>query len=341
MPVDIVVGGQAGDEGKGKISAYLAYTKKHSCCVRIGGPNAGHTTVVNGREYVLRNLPAGFVNPEAKLVLGTGCYTKTEWLLKEIEITKTQKRVLIDPHVIIIGEEQTKRERENTHMMNKICSVGTGLGQAVVDRINRCDMKFAKDVSELKDFICDIPQYLNKELSKGNRVLLEGTQGIKLSLLHGEYPYVTSRDTTAGTFLAEAGLGPRYTGDVYAVFKPYVTRVGNGGPLKNEITKEKELTYYHTKGGEVGSVSGRKRRIGAFEFESALKTIRINSANKIAVTHIDMFKGNNKVKNMADLTGEAKSFLSSLKPLTDTYPYPEISLISTGPELLDVLEVKK
>lgn len=340
MPIDIVVGGQAGDEGKGKIGAYLAYTKNHSCSVRVGGPNAGHTTIVNGKAYMLRNLPAGFVNPKTKLVLGAGCYTKTQWLLEEIKLTQTHSRVLIDPRVVIITEEQTERERQNAHMMDKIASVGTGLGQAVVDRINRCNLKFAKDEPELKNFICDTSQYLNKELEKGNSLLVEGTQGIKLSLLHGEYPYVTSRDTTAGTFLAEAGLGPRYVGDVYAVFKPYVTRVGHGGPLEREITDEKDLTYYHTKGREVGSVSKRKRRVGAFELENAVKTIRINSANKIALTHIDMFEGNSQIKNFGDLTNGAKKFLDSLESLKKTYPYPEISLISSGPDLLDVLEVK-
>lgn len=339
MSVDIVAGGQAGDEGKGKISAYLAYKKNYSCSVRVGGPNAGHTTTVNGKSYMLRNIPAGFVNPKTKLVLGAGCYTKTNWLLEEIKLTQSQDRILIDPRVVIITDEQTEREKQNTRIMNKIGSVGTGLGQAMVDRINRQNIRFAKDEPSLKNFICDVSEYLNKELSKGNSLLLEGTQGIKLSLLHGDYPYVTSRDTTSGTFLAEAGLGPRYVRDVYAVFKPYVTRVGPGGPLEQEITEEEKLEIYHIKGGEVGSVSKRKRRIGSFEFASAIKTIRINSANKIAITHIDLFEGNSKLKNIEDLTENAKKFLNTLKPLTQTYPYPKISLISSGPDLLDVLEV--
>lgn len=52
--IDIVCGGQAGDEGKGKISAYLSYKGSYAYCVRVGGPNAGHTVVQNGTSYTLK-----------------------------------------------------------------------------------------------------------------------------------------------------------------------------------------------------------------------------------------------------------------------------------------------
>ena len=166
---------------------------------------------------------------------------------------------------------------------------------------------------------------------------MEGTQGIKLSLLHGEYPFVTSRDTTASTFLGEAGLGPKSVRDVYVVFKPYITRVGPG-PLDHEMTDEKELEVYHTKGHEIGSVSKRLRRIGAFEKRSASRAIMINNCTKIAITHIDMFPGNDRVKKYEDFTTEAKAFLESLKQLSaEVYPHPEIALISTGPDMEDTL----
>ena len=46
--IDLVCGGQAGDEGKGKIAAYLSYKGNYDYCVRVGGPNAGHTVVLDG-----------------------------------------------------------------------------------------------------------------------------------------------------------------------------------------------------------------------------------------------------------------------------------------------------
>lgn len=335
--IDIVCGGQAGDEGKGKISAYLSYKGSYAYCVRVGGPNAGHTVVQNGTSYTLKNIPSGFLNPATKLVLGAGAYTKTEWLLKELEVTGTAERLIIDPHAVLITEEETARERGASHFMSHIGSVGTGLGQAVKDRIERRSVKFAKDEPLLKDFIQDVPELLNKALDRGEDILLEGTQGIKLSLLHGEYPFVTSRDTTAATFLGEAGLGPKSVRDVYVVFKPYITRVGPG-PLECEMTDEKELELYHTKGHEIGSVSKRLRRIGAFEKTSASRAIMINNCTKIAITHIDMFAGNDRVKKYEDFTPEAKAFLENLKALSkEVYPHPEIALISTGPDMEDTL----
>ena len=218
--IDIVCGGQAGDEGKGKISAYLSYTGNYEYCVRVGGPNAGHTVVQNGQSYTLKNIPSGFLNPKTKLVLGAGAYTKTQWLLEEVKKTGTQDRLIIDPYAVLITDEQTAAERGAAHFMSHIGSVGTGLGQAVKDRIERREIRFAKDEPLLKEYIQEVPELLNKCLDKGGDILLEGTQGIKLSLLHGEYPFVTSRDTTASTFLGEAGLGPKSVRDVYVVFKP-------------------------------------------------------------------------------------------------------------------------
>lgn len=335
--IDIVCGGQAGDEGKGKISAYLSYKGNYDYCVRVGGPNAGHTVVCGGKSYTLKNIPSGFLNPKTKLVLGAGAYTKTEWLLKELELTGTKDRLIIDPHAVLITDEQTEKERGASHFMSHIGSVGTGLGQAVKDRIERRDVKFAKDEPLLKEFIADVPELLNRSLDKGGQILLEGTQGIKLSLLHGEFPFVTSRDTTASTFLGEAGLGPKGVRDVYVVFKPYITRVGPG-PLEREMTDEKELELYHTKGHEIGSVSKRLRRVGAFENRSAARAIMINGCTKIAITHIDMFPGNDKVKRAEDFTAQAKAFLKDLQTLSDeVYPHPQIALISTGPDMDDTL----
>lgn len=335
--IDVVCGGQAGDEGKGKIAAYLSYKGKYDYCVRVGGPNAGHTVVLDGKSYTLKNIPSGFLNPNTKLVLGAGAYTKTDWLLKEVELTGTADRLIIDPYAVLITDEETAAEQGAQHFMKHIGSVGTGLGQAVKDRIERRAVKFAKDEPKLKSFIQEVPELLNKCLDQGGQVLLEGTQGIKLSLLHGEYPFVTSRDTTASTFLGEAGLGPKSVRDVYVVFKPYVTRVGPG-PLEKELTDEKELEIYHTKGHEIGSVSKRLRRVGEFEKRSAARAIMINNATKIAITHIDMFPGNDRVQNYDDFTDQAKAFLRQIKDLSkEVYPHPQLALISTGPEMEDTM----
>ncbi|HAH31533.1 MAG TPA: adenylosuccinate synthetase [Elusimicrobia bacterium] len=340
MPVDIIVGGQAGDEGKGKICAYLAYTGDYHYSIKVGGPNAGHTVFFKDRIFALKSIPAGFVNQKAKLVLGAGTYFITDWLLKEMADTGSADRVIIDPNAVAIEPRQMKKERGDARMMNNIGSVGTGLGEAVKERIERRKIRFAKDEPRLKPFIKDVTGLLNKSLQRGEKVLLEGTQGVKLSLLHGEYPFVTSRDTTASTFLAEAGLGPKYVRDVYAIFKPYVTRVGPG-PLEKEVKNPEKLKLHHTKGREVGSVSGRLRRIGEFEEKTAFKAVAINSATRLAVTHIDLYEGGTAPAKLSDIKGKARIFLDRIERLSKIYPYPELSLVSYGPGLMDVLDLRK
>ena len=338
MPVDIVVGGQGGDEGKGKICAFLAVKKNYDYSIRVGGPNAGHTIFFKDKIYTLKTMPGAFVNKRTKLVLGAGTYIITDWLEKEIKLTGTENRLVIAPHAVIIEPRHTAAERGDARMMGKIGSVGTGLGAAVRDRVDRKKLRFAKDEPRLKKYVKDVPGLLNKALAKGSRMLLEGTQGMKLSNLHGEYPFVTSRDTTASTFMGEAGLGPKYAGEVYAIFKPYVTRVGPG-MVANEIKDLKVLSRYHTAGREVGSVSGRLRRVGAFDMDVARQTVSINSATRLAITHIDLLEGADVSRGIKSFTGEAKKFLSTLEKVCAVYPYPKVELISYGPGLNEVLEL--
>ncbi|MEF3280228.1 MAG: adenylosuccinate synthetase [Elusimicrobiota bacterium] len=336
--VDVIVGLQGGDEGKGKIAAYLAIKDKYDYCVKVGGPNAGHTVFYKGKIFPLKSIPAGFVNQKTKLVLSSGTYILMEWLLREIKETETEERIIIDPNCVVITEEQRNIERNNSHLMNSIGSVGTGLGIAIKDRIERKKIKFAKDFKELKKYIKDIPHLLNTELSKGKKILIEGTQGFKLSLLHGEYPFTTSRDTTASTFLGEVGLGPKYVKDVYGVIKPYVSRVGPG-PLEKEIKDPVKLEKYHNQGREIGSVSKRLRRIGEFEFENTKKAIMINSATKLAVTHFDLLTG--PIKKLSEIKAkEAKKFLKVIEKLSETYPYPQLTIISVGPNTEDVIDLR-
>ena len=110
------------------------------------------------------------------------------------------------------------------------------------------------------------------------------------------------------------------------------------GPLEKEMTDEKDLEVYHTKGHGIGSVSKRLRRVGAFEKRSASRAIMINNATKIAITHIDMFAGNDHIKSYEDFAGEAKAFLEGIKALSkEVYPHPKWALVSTGPDMADTL----
>ncbi len=92
MSVFIVVGGFYGDEGKGKITSYLATNKNFKAIVRAGvGTNAGHTVVHEGQTYKLRTIPSGFMSEDSKLYIGAGTYIKQDILFDEISSNRCRK----------------------------------------------------------------------------------------------------------------------------------------------------------------------------------------------------------------------------------------------------------
>src|SRR5207244_2042197 len=79
---------------------------------------------------------------------------------------------------------------------------------------------------------------LHSAIDNGDEVIIEGTQGFALSLLHGrDYPFVTSRDTTAAGFAMEVGLSPRLVSKIVMVIRTFPIRVGGtSGPFANETS---------------------------------------------------------------------------------------------------------
>ena len=97
----------------------------------------------------------------------------------------------------------------------------------------------AKEVPELQPYIGDTVELMDSAMHDGKKILLEGTQGTQLSLHHGTYPYVTSRETTASGCAAEAGIAPNRIRKVLMVCRTYPIRVqGNSGPMQQEIDWE-------------------------------------------------------------------------------------------------------
>ena len=105
MTSTVVVGGFFGDEGKGKIISYLAIKDDPKVIVRGGaGPNAGHTIREGDKVYKVRMLPSGFLNKNAKVMIGPGVVINPEVLLKEIDDFGASGRAFIDNHCGIIED---------------------------------------------------------------------------------------------------------------------------------------------------------------------------------------------------------------------------------------------
>jgi len=334
MPCSVIVGAFWGDEGKGKIISYLALKDNLDFCVRTGSVNAAHTIWYEGKKFALHMVPAAFINPKTRLLIAAGANVHVGQFFKEMDLTQANpERVGIDQNASII--EQKHSDQDKASAVNKgIGTTGWGVGPAIEERVRRT-AKLAKDIPELKSFVCDQIGEVNDGLDAGKSVLLEGTQGFMLSLfLGGGYPYVTGRDTGASAIASEAGVGPTRVDDVIIVYKSFITRVG-AGPLPGEITKEEAV-----KRGwfEVAAGTGRDRRSAPFDFELAKKTAKINGATMSAVTKLDVIYPSCKgARKYGDLPNEAKEFIKEVEKRTGV----PVMFIGTGPEALDLIDRRK
>jgi adenylosuccinate synthase len=269
----------------------------------------------------------------ARLLVGPGVLINPEVTLREVEETNVHERFGIDRQCAIIEAHHIEQDRTSEHLRGKIGSTGTGCGPANVERVGRI-ARLAKDVPELQRFLADVASEVNGAIERGELVIVEGSQGFGLSLLHGTYPYVTSKDTAASSLAADVGVGPTKVDDVILVFKAYVSRVG-AGPFPTEIPPEKaeELGIV-----EYGTVTQRRRRIGEFDFELARRSVMINGATQLALTCVDrLFRGNRGARDTDELTPEARAFV---KKLEDELRVP-VTLISTGPNIGDMIDLRE
>lgn len=331
--LNILVGGFFGDEGKGKVAAYLALKDSPSLSVRTGSINAGHTVTYMGKQWKVRIIPSAFVNKSTSLALGPGALTSIEVLMNEAKETNALDRLYIDPHVGIITEDEVKEERNDEHLMKKVGSTGQGVGYTEVKRILR-KLKLAKDYENLSKFIAKVPDLIIEKLERNENIMVEGTQGYYLSLYHGEYPYVTSRNTSSSGILSEIGVGPKYVDHVTVIFKSYMTRVGEG-PLVGELSWEEAEKLGIA---EVATVTGRKRRSAPFNIKLAKEAVKVNSATQIAITKLDaLFKESKGVKEYSKLPNEAKRWIEEVE---EELKVP-ITLIGTGEDALDMIDLRK
>ncbi len=331
MPCLVTVGGFFGDEGKGKIIAYLAKKDNPAIAVRGGvGPNAGHTFTFEGKEYKVRMLPSAALSPTTRLLIGAGVLVNPQVFLQEVAMFEADDRTFVDSQCGIIEQLHIDKDKGESHLKSKVGTTGTGTGPANADRAMRT-LKLAKDIPELSLYIEDVSNSVNYALDSNEKVIVEGTQGTYLSLFHGGYPYVTSKDVTASGICSDVGIGPKRVDDVLVVFKAYVTRVG-GGPLQNELSEDEAKRRGWL---EFGSVTGRQRRASPFDMDLAKKAIRLNSGTQLAVTKLDvLYPECAGVKEYFKLPAEAKKFIENIEGETGL----KVTLIGTGPELYDIVD---
>ncbi len=324
MPSVIVVGIQWGDEGKGKMIDLLSL--KAQVIVRAqGGNNAGHTIIVNGEEYRFHLIPSGILYSHAKCYISGGTAIDPAVLLKEMEgLTSRgislEGRLYLSPyaHVIFPYHQELDKLHEEQKGAHAIGTTGRGIGPCYVDRADRVGIRMCelvrKDIlkeklkfivsmksneikidfeklytqyvslgEKLAPFVSDVELAVSEALDSGKNVLFEGAHGTFLDTTFGTYPYVTSSSTIASGVCAGAGIGPTKIDHTLAVVKAYTTRVGNG-PMPTEA----DLSLDHHVAREIGTTTGRKRRMGWFDAVLVRQGVRLNGASSLAITKLDV-----------------------------------------------------
>jgi adenylosuccinate synthase len=332
--VDVLVGGQWGSEGKGNLAFFLA--PEYDLLVRVGAPNAGHK--VCGRDgvvYTHRQLPSGTRATNSRLLLGAGTVIDVGILRREIaDCGVSADRLAIDPRALIIEQGDVQRE---AGLKNAIGSTGTGGGAALARRIMQRGtpgaVRTAKDIPELSPYIRESASAFEEAQAHGGRIFVEGTQGTSLSILHGSFPHVTSRDTTAGTLLAEVGVPPQLLRRVIVAFRAYPIRVGGpSGPMGREITwetvaKRSGLAGSELTATELGSVSGNPRRVAEFSWAQLRDSAQLNGATDIALTFADYIDfRNRRARRFGQLTAETVGFVNEMGSVAGA----PVSLISAS-----------
>lgn len=175
MPLDIIVGTQWGDEGKGRIVDLLA-AEADAVARYSGGDNAGHTVTVGERIFKLHLIPSGVVHPHTQAFIGNGVVINPTTLLSEIEqlqqagIEVNPQRLFISyaAHLITAGHLALDRAQETARGQAKIGTTLRGIGPAYTDKVARRGLRMALMLNE-KDFVTALNEHfqiINQTLQK-------------------------------------------------------------------------------------------------------------------------------------------------------------------------------
>lgn len=184
----VVVGTQWGDEGKGKVTDYLA--QKADIVVRFqGGNNAGHSVVINGKKYALHLIPSGVLNPNIKNVMANGMVINPKALIEEVNYLKEQgvktfnlyisdrAQVIMPYHIALDGLNEEKKGS------NKIGTTKKGIGPAYADKANRVGIRIGELIDD--EFF---KEKLAVELESKNEYLkMMGHKGFTFDEIYNEY----------------------------------------------------------------------------------------------------------------------------------------------------------
>ena len=336
MQTVVVVGTQWGDEGKGKITDFLA--QRSDIVVRYqGGNNAGHTIVLDGKKYALHSIPSGILNPNIHNILANGMVINPKALLIELDKLEGMdyKIAISDRAHVIMPYHLMLDEAKEASLTHKIGTTHKGIGPAYTDKAERTGLRMGEFVNE-ELFKSRLSEIL---IQKNQQLALYGKKPLAFDDIFLEYkvyadrlrPFVTNTsilineaiskgkkvlfEGAQGTLLClDHGTYPFVTSSSpTAASVPINTGVApwliNGaiGVTKAYTTRvgsgpmptelnDDIASYIREKGHEYGTTTGRARRVGWLDLVLIKHAKTSGGLSGLAVTLLDVLSNIDTLK---------------------------------------------
>ena len=296
--IDIVVGLQYGDEGKGKVVNQLSRTNQYDYCIRYnGGANAGHTIYDNGKKIVTHQIPSGLLHG-IQSIIADNCYINIDKLTEECKMLRDngyayENNLFISDKCHIITDNHLGIDEKDYI----IGTTKSGIGPCAVDKYGRNGIRICDDTHyrnrliKLGIIIVNVPCVIYKYYSlKGYypSLLIEGAQGFGLDINHGDYPYVTSSHCIASDCF-NLGIPFKDSNNlkvsIIGIAKLYETYVGNKDFQPND---NKELIQIQKIGNEFGATTGRSRQCNYLNLNKLFESCFINQVDWLVINKCDI-----------------------------------------------------
>lgn len=256
----IVMDGGAGSSGKGKLGSFICeHADNWQFACNTFMPQAGHWVKLDdGRSYFYQtfNSCAYLTDRYEKLYLGPGATIELPAFFRELEENNIPPhKIGISPVTAILQDIDGGFEK-GTHgfdgklltgptggYLAKTGTTAHGCGANRARRtLRRPEAKYARDLPELKEFICNVPGEIMDRLNAGQAGLLEVAQGFQLSyMLPDMYPFCTSRNCTVAAGLDDLMVPPFYAGNVILNFRTFPIRINSNKYV--DKTNGRHLTW--------------------------------------------------------------------------------------------------
>lgn len=340
--VNIVLDGQWGSTGKGKLCGLLG-TEKPNAVVSSFGPNAGHTYIDDdGNSFVFKGIPSSACTAtDAPVYITPDSVIKVEQFLKEAEEVGTD-RVMVDRRVAVVTEDDAEAARITGH---HLAGTMQGTGHAIAKKILRLkNTKLAGDILP-KSMVGDVCEKIRQHVRSNHTILFEMSQGFDLSVNHGhDYPYLTSRDITVGAAINSMGISHHDVSQVVGSIRTYPIRVGNidGGYSGPHWPDQTEVTWDSvtmTSGSsekllERTTVTKRVRRVFTFSLMQLRRFVDVNKPDYLFLNFMQYITSKDSgKKKYCELSQQSRHFVEMIESECRV----PVKIIGTGAALGEVV----